>query len=135
MKSGNHRATRWLNLESNLKALVEEHNPQVIAFERVRRHLGTTAAHVYGGLLASLERLDMQWYTHALHNGHNHPEITPIEISTWRKAACGAGNVDKLFVEKWVKRRFKYTAHNDDEAEALAIAEAIRRIRRGQYKP
>jgi Holliday junction resolvasome RuvABC endonuclease subunit len=129
-RKGRHRAERWINLESNLSTLVARHAPSVVAYERVRRHVGTSAAHVYGGLLATLEVLDMEWQ----HDGAA-IELLPIEISTWRKAACGRGDAIKEDVVKWAKRRFRYSPATDDEAEALAIAEAVRRIRRGEYTP
>ena len=129
-----HRALRWLAFEKELSQIVWEYEPEVIAYERVRRHVGTGAAHVYGGFLASLDRLGFSWDNKNSSIGLG-LELTPLEISTWRKAACGRGNVSKLEVMNWAKKRFRYTAKTDDEAEALAVAEAMRRIRAGEYIP
>jgi hypothetical protein len=35
--------------------LIDEYEPSVVAYEMVRRHTGTQAAHVYGALLGALE--------------------------------------------------------------------------------
>ena len=128
-----HRGARWANFDAFLSELVATYNPEVLAFERVRRHVGTSAAHVYGGLLAGIERFEHKRLRDDVHGSLFHPEIVPIEISTWRKAACGRGDIIKEEVVKWAKRRFRYLPHTDDEAEALAIAEAIRKIRSGEY--
>ena len=126
-----HRGERWAALDLFLNDIVDEFNPEVLAYERVRRHVGVTAAHVYGGLLAGMETFEFK----RKDAGQPCPEIVPIEISTWRKASHGKGNATKLEVEKWVKRKFRYTAATDDEAEAIAIAEAVRRIRAGEHTP
>lgn len=131
-----HRGARWDNFEKFLSELIINHNPQVLAYERVRRHVGVTAAHVYGGLLAGIERFEFKRLADDVPRGTLfHPEIVPVEISTWRKAAVGRGDAKKADVEKWAKKRFRYTPSSDDEAEALAIAEAVRKIRAGEYTP
>jgi Holliday junction resolvasome RuvABC endonuclease subunit len=105
-----------------------KYRPTVIAYERVRRHVGTSAAHVYGGLLATLERFDFG------QRDLDYPaELMPVEISVWKKATVGQGNATKLDVQSWARRRFRYKATTEDEADALAIAEAVRRIRAKEY--
>jgi len=103
--------------------LIEEHSPTVIAYERIRRHVGTSAAHVYGGLLASVERLDYQTRAKGI-------EWVPMEVSTWKKTTVGHGGAVKSDVQAYVRRRFRYTAKTEDEADALAIAEAARLLRK-----
>jgi len=125
----NHRGRRWWNLDHQLSALIEKHHPDVLAYESVRRHVGTTAAHVYGGLVSVLELMGFE----EARDGGTPPPLLPVEISTWKKATVGKGNALKPDVMRWVKRHFRYAAANDDEADALAIAEAVRRIREGEY--
>lgn len=107
--------------------MVEE-RPDVIAYERVRRHVGTSAAHVYGGWLASIEELDFEWQTAGVSI-----EIMAIEVGTWKKAATGNGAATKIEVAKAMRRRFRYTPATEDESDALAIAEAARLMRTGAY--
>lgn len=122
-RKGRHRAERWLNFDASLEALINTHSPDVIAYEEVRRHVGTTAAHVYGGLLARVEVADYLW-----------PAIVvePIGVGVWKKTAVGHGNATKDDVLHWAKRKFRFTPKSHDEADALGIAEAVRMIRRGE---
>lgn len=118
------RAFRWVNFERELDGLVAKYKANVVAFERVRRHAGVGAAHVYGGFLASLERLEMRWPTTLVLP----PLVVPMEISTWRKASVGIGSATKTETLRWVKRTFRYNAKTEDEAEAIAIAVAAHNI-------
>jgi Holliday junction resolvasome RuvABC endonuclease subunit len=59
--------------------------PKFIAYEEVRRHLGTDAAHVYGGLLATLTA----WCDEA-----KLPYIG-VPVATIKRCATGKGNADK----------------------------------------
>jgi Holliday junction resolvasome RuvABC endonuclease subunit len=134
----NHRGRRWWNLDFYLSNLLQKYHPDVLAYESVRRHVGTTAAHVYGGLVAVLELMDFEEARHGETCESpaclsRPPEMLPVEISTWKKATVGKGNALKPDVQRFVKRRFRYTAPNDDEADAIAIAEAVRRMRQGEY--
>jgi Holliday junction resolvasome RuvABC endonuclease subunit len=126
-RKGWHRGERWTKLHDELIDLVVEHEPVVIAFERVRRHVGTSAAHVYGGLLAQLEILDYRFQQDPISWGEI--AFVPVEVSAWKKATVGKGNATKAEVAAWSRRRFRYTAKTEDESDALAIAEAVRRIR------
>lgn len=132
-KLHSHRAVRWLNFECELTDLVSELQPVAIGYERVRRHgkaNGVAAAHVYGGLLASLERLDMQWQQAY---GDASPLIVPIEPNVWRKLALSKGNATKQDAVRWAERRFSISVKSEDEAEAIGVADSIRLLReRGQ---
>ena len=125
-RKGRHRAERWLNFDARLETLIEHYEPDVVAYEEVRRHVGTTAAHVYGGLLAQVEIADWRWPD---------AEFVPIGVGTWKKATVGQGNATKDDVLHWAKRKFRFTPKSEDEADALGIGEAVRRIRRGEYAP
>lgn len=127
-RKGWHRGERWIDFEVKLRMLQTTHQAEVIAYERVRRHVGTTAAHVYGGLLAMLERFDF-----GQRDYDYRAELVPIEVGSWKKATTGNGAALKPDVGRFVRKRFRYTAASEDEADALAIAEACRRMRRGEY--
>jgi Holliday junction resolvasome RuvABC endonuclease subunit len=81
-----------------------------IAFEEVRRHAGTDAAHVYGGLMATLQA----WAE------NNRIPYEGIPVGTIKKSFCGSGNASKdAMIAEAVKRGFAPATH--DEADAIAL--------------
>lgn len=83
-------------------------------FEEVRRHAGTDAAHVYGGLLATLTA----WCEH-----HDVP-YSGIPVGSIKKHATGKGNANKdLMIAAAVARGF--TPVDDNEADALALLHMV----------
>ncbi len=102
------RFRRWL---TELKATVAA--PQGIGavyFEEVRRHVGVDAAHVYGGLLATLTA----WCEH-----HNIP-YRGVPVGTIKRHATGRGNASKGEVIA-AMRALGHAVTDDNEADALAI--------------
>ncbi|WP_375614778.1 crossover junction endodeoxyribonuclease RuvC [Bartonella sp. AC535YNZD] len=82
----------------------------VVYFEEVRRHKGTDAAHVYGGLLATLTAWCEQ---------HQIP-YEGIPVSMIKKAMTGKGNASKEeMIEAMCLKGYKPC--DDNEADALAI--------------
>lgn len=81
-----------------------------VYFEEVRRHIGTDAAHVYGGLLATLTA----WCEH-----HQIP-YEGIPVGTIKKAMTGKGNASKEEMMKVVCAK-GHAPCDDNEADALAI--------------
>ncbi|WP_455466821.1 crossover junction endodeoxyribonuclease RuvC [Bartonella sp. B39] len=81
-----------------------------VYFEEVRRHMGTDAAHVYGGFLATLTA----WCEH-----HQIP-YEGIPVGTIKKATTGKGNASK---EEMIKAMCDkgHAPQDDNEADALAI--------------
>lgn len=96
------RFERWL--EGSLEGVSE------VVYEKVRRHLGTDAAHVYGGLEATLSKLCEQ---------RNIP-YRGIPVGTIKKGWTGAGNASKLEMLREAERR-GFSPATEDEADALAI--------------
>ena len=82
----------------------------VIHYEEVRRHAGTDASHVYGGLLATLT----SWC-----EAHGIP-YQGVPVGTWKKYACGKGNASKHDVIA-AMRELGFDPSDDNEADALAI--------------
>ena len=82
---------RWVKFEASLRRL-DESLPQdafiIFAYEEVRRHVGTSAAHVYGGLVAILQRFCIE----------KSYDYFGIPVGTIKKAATGKGNANKLAV-------------------------------------
>lgn len=85
-----------------------------VYFEEVRRHAGTDAAHVYGGLLATLTA----WCEH-----HGIP-YQGIPVGTIKKHATGKGNANKeAMIAAAVARGFAPV--DDNEADALALLHLV----------
>ena len=81
-----------------------------IHFEEVRRHLGVDAAHVYGGLLATLTA----WCEH-----HQIP-YQGVPVGTIKRHATGKGNAGKTEVIAAMKA-LGHPVTDDNEADALAL--------------
>ena len=82
-----------------------------VFYEEVRRHAGTDAAHVYGGLLGILT---------AFCEEHSIP-YEGIPVGTIKKHWTGKGNASKeMMIEVAESKGFE--VDNDNEADALAIS-------------
>ncbi|WP_420906116.1 hypothetical protein [Candidatus Magnetaquiglobus chichijimensis] len=81
-----------------------------VFFEEVRAHVGTTAAHIYGGFLAHLTT----WAEEA--------EIPyqGVPVGTIKRHATGKGNASKEEVIEAMRRKGHHPA-DDNAADALAI--------------
>ena len=99
------RFKRWL---SELKAMATEIH--AVYFEEVRRHVGVDAAHVYGGLMATLTT----WCEH-----HNIP-YQGVPVGTIKKHATGKGNASKDEVIAAMRAK-GHPVTDDNEADALAL--------------
>jgi hypothetical protein len=82
----------------------------VAVFEEVRRHLGTSAAHAFGGYLAHLTA----WAE------ANRIPYQGVPVGTIKRHIAGKGNADKAAVIAAVKARGFHPA-DDNEADALAL--------------
>ena len=81
-----------------------------MVFEEVRRHLGTTAGHIYGGYLAHLTA----WAE------ANRIPYQGVPVGTIKRHVTGKGNADKQAVIEAV-RRLGFAPADDNEADALAL--------------
>jgi hypothetical protein len=81
-----------------------------IYFEEVRRHAGTDAAHIYGGLLATLTAWCEQ--RGIAYQG--------VPVGTIKRFIAGKGNADKAAVIAAVRAR-GFAPADDNEADAIAI--------------
>ena len=109
---------RFLRLRSYLLEVLDGVTVGMVAYEEVRRHLGTDAAHIYGGIVAGIT---------AECEARGIP-YCGIPVATIKKAATGRGNADKAaMVEAALARWPGWTPESDDEADARFIAEAAAR--------
>jgi len=81
-----------------------------IFYEEVRRHAGTDAAHVYGGLMATLTAwAEMRGVPYQ-----------GVPVGTIKKHATGKGNASKAMMIEAAQARC-YSPADDNEADAIAI--------------
>jgi Holliday junction resolvasome RuvABC endonuclease subunit len=104
---------RFVHLRSNLEATRKAADIDRVAFEEVRRHLGVDAAHVYGGIVATLT----SWCEE-----HSIP-YSGIPVGTVKKLATGKGNANKDAMIAAAAGRWPAAfITNDNEADARFIA-------------
>lgn len=101
---------RYLRFNRWLTEMIEEHGVKLVVFEEVRRHLGTDAAHVYGGLLGQLTATCEA--KGVAYEGHT--------VQAIKKFATGKGNANKDAMMTAVKG-WGYCPQDDNEADALAL--------------
>jgi len=100
------RFRRWL--DELAQDVTEVH------FEEVRRHAGTDAAHVYGGLLGTLTA----WCE------ERSIPYSGVPVGSIKKAATGKGNADKAAMIAAANAR-GYPVTDDNEADALALLHMV----------
>lgn len=112
-KAGLPLATRLVQIESDLKQLIEHFQPDVISIEELffskNITTGIAVAHARGVILCTAEKMGIPIY-----------EYTPMQV---KQAVVGYGLADKHQVMDMVRRLLKLSAipKPDDAADALAI--------------
>jgi hypothetical protein len=101
---------RYLRFRAWLEELVEDAGGlSAVWFEEVRRHVGTDAGHVYGGLLATLTAW-CETRTIAYQG---------VPVGTIKRHATGKGNAPKPAMMAAIAAR-GFTPADDNEADAIA---------------
>jgi len=105
---GGMRYLRFQNWLSEMDRLV---GPiATIHYEEVRRHIGTDAAHVFGGLMAVLTAwAEMRGVPYQ-----------GVPVGTIKKSATGKGNSSKAMMIEAARKR-GFFPKDDNEADAIAI--------------
>lgn len=99
------RFTNWLEELERLSGPIA-----AIWFEEVRRHAGTDAAHVYGGLMATLTAwAELRGVPYA-----------GVPVGTIKRHATGKGNANKAAMIAAARSR-GFNPADDNEADAIAI--------------
>lgn len=101
---------RWVNFRAWLNTALDSHQVHAIAYEDVRRHLGTDAAHAYGAFLALVE---MAAATRNI-------ELMPVSVGTIKHHWTGSGRAKKNDMIAEAKRR-GFRPDSDNAADALAV--------------
>jgi len=102
---------RYLRFRSWLESMAADTGGiAVVHHEEVRRHVSTDAAHVHGGLLATLTSWCEQ---------HGVP-YQGVPVGTIKRHITGKGNADKQAVVAAVRKR-GFNPTDDNEADAIAI--------------
>ncbi len=101
---------RFLKFVNFLEELNKTYPVETVYFEEVRRHIGTDAAHVYGGFLAHLTAWCEQ----------REVPYEGVSIGTIKKHATGKGNANKQEMIDAAKEK-GFTPVDDNEADALAL--------------
>ncbi|KLT21927.1 putative holliday junction resolvasome [Wolbachia endosymbiont of Armadillidium vulgare str. wVulC] len=96
---------RWLNEMRERFSDIE-----AVYFEEVRRHLGTDAAHCYGGFLAVLSA----WCE------ENNIPYQGVNVKTIKRFIAGNGNASKSEVIEAIREK-GFSPRDDNEADALAL--------------
>ena len=108
---------RYLRVRRYLEELLdhaEGHGFPVVAYEEVRRHRGTDAAHVYGGIVASIVTVCEE----------RRVPYTAIPVGTAKRAATGRGNATKIEMTEAFIACTGLEPESDDESDAYWVAVA-----------
>lgn len=100
---------RFNSLYTFLNEILEPYS--VVYYEQVQRHIGTYAAHIYGGLKAIMVMCC---------NNYNVPYIG-VGVGTIKKHITGKGNATKQQVINAVNKKYMSKITNDNTADALAL--------------
>ena len=107
-EGGGMRYLRFIDWLVELAML--SHGIRRVVFEEVRRHVGTDAAHIYGGFLGALT----SWCEE-----HEIP-YQGVPVGTIKRHVTGKGNANKDAVIAAVSAR-GYAPADDNEADAVAL--------------
>lgn len=107
---------RFVRLDSHVRELLSSGGETVLGFEEVRRHMGTDAAHIYGGIVATVMRVCEEL----------HVPYAGTPVGTVKRQATGRGNAGKDEMVETAEARWGVKVTDDNEADALWIAEVMR---------
>ena len=118
LKSRRHEGggMRFLRLRRYLRELLEANYDEcAVIYEEVRRHMGTDAAHVYGGITAVItEECEARGIPYL-----------GVPVGTVKKLATGKGNAGKpAMIAAALERWPGFEPADDNEADARWIAVA-----------
>jgi crossover junction endodeoxyribonuclease RuvC len=101
---------QWVRFRHWLGEILFKTRAQRVVYEQVRGHVGTTAAHAYGGFLSHLA----EYCEGAVIPYHG------VDVGTIKKFATGKGNAGKDAVILAMRQR-GYAPKDNNDADALAM--------------
>lgn len=102
---------RYVRFRGHLNETHNAYRFEQVAFEEVRRHLGTDAAHIYGGLIGMLTA----WCE------ERKVPYQGVPVGTIKKFATGKGNASKQDMIDAVRDRWGVITDDHNEADAIAL--------------
>ena len=104
---------RFLRFKNYLETICINGFPDFVVYEEIRKHLGTDAAHCYGGIVAHLQA----WCE------EKKIPYSGVPVGTIKKHATGKGNADKETMIQAAKKLWEpeVEVENSDEADALFL--------------
>lgn len=103
-------ARRYSRFRDWLSDMHDNYSIKLMHYEEVRRHAGTSAAHVYGGFQAILMSFCLD----------EHISYESVPVGEIKKLWTGKGNAKKEAMIAECQRR-GYFPQDDNEADAIAI--------------
>lgn len=104
---------RYVEFKKFLTKIHEKYNLSYCYYEEVRKHIGTDAAHIYGGYVATLQAWSIE----------NNIEYAGTPVGTIKKHITGKGNAGKEEVISAVKQKLNIFPKDDNEADAIALCD------------
>jgi len=104
---------KFIKLCSLLREVIKSQDDPIVVYEEVRRHLGVSAAHIYGGITSMIQVVCVE----------EDCEHFAIPVGTVKKFATGKGNAGKDDMIAACVKKWGYTPIDDNEADARWIAE------------
>jgi Holliday junction resolvasome RuvABC endonuclease subunit len=102
---------RYLKFKEFLHGILSQYPAlSCIAYEKVRRHNGHLAAHVYGGFQSHLQAFCVI----------RKIELVHYEVRHIKSKFCGSGNAGKKLMVS-TAQSLGYDVKSDDEADAIAV--------------
>lgn len=108
---GEEPGARFVRAADEFRAALMRPDVRAVYYEQVRRHLGTQAAHVYGGLFALL----------AAECHRARVPLRPVSVAAVKIAATGKGTATKADIMAAASRRWGSVVMTEDEADARFV--------------
>lgn len=110
------RGMRFVRFAARLREVIAAYPGAIVYYEKVERHAGTEAAHIYGGLLAQLQVVLDELGV----------EYKGVGVGTIKKLATGKGNAKKEEMIAAASKMWGYTPEDDNDSDAMWAAECGR---------
>lgn len=104
---------RFFDFKKFLDKIHEDYGLAFCSYEEVRKHIGTDAAHIYGGFVATIQSWCIE----------NSVEYFGVPVGTIKKHITGKGNAGKEDVIESVKKKLNIFPEDHNQADAIALCD------------